>query len=948
MGLMSNLGGDVLEQQGNGTQVPNWASHARPPLLLLLDGHAMINRASHAFDRNPMTLKQTGEKISGVYGFTGMFFRAIEEWQPTYVAVTLDTPGKTFRHEEFGDYKKDRKHDPDIPPQVEWVKRLMDSFKVPTYELPGFEADDLLGSLSRIATKMRIATVVITGDADILQLVNPWVRVVLQRTGQGDKVYTEAEVRERYGGLEPWQQVDVKAIQGDPSDGYRGVPGIGIKGAIKLIQEFGSIESLYTNLGKVEPVTLLQKLSVAEADARLCKHLATIVTDLDLEVDLDALKYGGFCRDDILRLLQELEFQSFLSKIPAERTVELDGQLVDDKGGVQTEPTETIVVDTPEKLDLLLKTLSSSDLISFDTETTSLDPVKAGLVGLSFSSQSGLGYYIPLGHIEGPQLSIETVMAQVLPLLHDDRVKKVGHNLNYDLAVLAKYGVDADKVHIGFDTMIAAHLLNERGLGLKALAFKRLGVEMVEIKELIGIGRQQVTFDNVSIPLAAPYAAADADMTLRLASILGSELDDIGLRSFLIENELPLIPVLVQMEINGITLDSEMLRSMSKDLDIEITQLEQRAFELVGHHFSLSSPKQLGEVLFGELMLPKGRRTQHGYSTDAATLEGLQRMPPEFLSNAKPGALEVVSDILEFRSLTKLKSTYVDTLPKLVDIQTSRIHTSYNQAGSATGRISSNDPNLQNIPVRSQLGRKVRTAFRSGPELGWVLVAADYAQIELRVLAHLSEDPTLVAAFDRDEDVHATTAARMFGIELGAVDDDARRLAKVMNFGVLYGLSPFGIAQQTNLSVAEGAQFIETYFETYSGVRRYLDEVIEQARLDGYVETLKGRRRYLPELTSDNTHVRHAAERMAVNTPVQGTAAEVIKAAMVAIHRDLIRQQLRTRMLLQVHDELIFEAPREEIEGLQALLQSLMPNALQLSVPLKIEVKMGITWGDLE
>jgi len=503
-------------------------------------------------------------------------------------------------------------------------------------------------------------------------------------------------------------------------------------------------------------------------------------------------------------------------------------------------------------------------------------------------------------------------------------------------------------VNVGFDTMLAAHMLGEKTLGLKALAFNKLNVEMTSISELIGTGRKQITFDAVDVDRAAPYAAADADMTLRLMEVLEKELGEAGLKEMLIKHDLPLVPVLVRMQFNGIKLDADMLRDMAKELGEEIGRIEGEAYDLVGHRFGLNSPKQLGELLFDELNLPKGRRTQTGYSTDAATLEGFSKMPPEMLEGARGGALDVVNHVLEYRALTKLKSTYVDTLPELVSPRTGRIHTSYNQAGSATGRLSSNDPNLQNIPVRTELGRRVRKAFVAEGHPDWLLLAADYSQIELRVLAHLSQDQALLAAFERGEDIHSATASNIYGVDLKDVTSDMRRLAKVMNFGVIYGLSAFGIAQQTELSMEEGSAFIETYFGTYPGVRAYLDETLVEARKTGYVETLLGRRRYLPELHSSNMHQRQAAERMAVNAPVQGTAAEVIKEAMVPTQHRLDDSGAQSKMLLQVHDELIFESPKEEIEHLKALLQETMPSALALSAPLKIEIKIGETWGDME
>ena len=924
---------------------------AEQPLLMLIDGHAMVFRAWFALVQQTMTLRSTGEEVKGVYGFASMFFKAIAEWKPTHVILTFDAPGPTFRHEQFAPYKAQRPEAaPEFHDQVVWVKKLMEKFHVPVYEQSGFEADDLLGSLSRKAMEQGMETIIITGDSDILQLVTPRVRVALQRTVQDVKVYDERAFRERYEGLEPSQQPDVKALQGDASDNIPGVPGIGIKGAIKLIQEFGSIENLYEHLDEVKPAGVQEKLRNNEDAARQSKYLTTIVKDMPVELDIDHSRFGGFSREEVLEIFHELEFNSLISRIP----MPTDGVTGAGNGaGVvvpaqEGPPTETTVVNTAKALEAMVADLRSVPIFAFDTETTGLNPMLAGLVGLSFSTTQGKAYYVPVAHAEGTQLPLETVMEAVRPVMHDPSIAKVGHNLNYDMTMLANYGVDPMKVNVGFDTMLAAHMLGEKALGLKALAFNRLNVEMTNISELIGTGRKQITFDAVDVDRAAPYAAADADMTLRLMEVLEKELDEAGLKEMLIKHDLPLVPVLVRMQVNGIKLDADMLRAMAKELGEEIGRIEGEAYDLVGHRFGLNSPKQLGELLFDELKLPKGRRTQTGYSTDAATLEGFSKMPPEMLEGVQPVALDVVNHVLEYRALTKLKSTYVDTLPELVSPRTGRVHTSYNQAGSATGRLSSNDPNLQNIPVRTELGRRVRKAFVAEGRPDWLLLAADYSQIELRVLAHLSQDPALLAAFERDEDIHAATASNIYGVDLKDVTADMRRLAKVMNFGVIYGLSAFGIAQQTELSMEEGSAFIETYFGTYPGVRTYLDATLAEARKTGYVETLLGRRRYLPELHSSNMHQRQAAERMAVNAPVQGTAAEVIKEAMVPIQHRLDDSGARSKMLLQVHDELIIESPKEEIEDVKALLQETMPSALELSVPLKIEIKVGETWGDME
>ena len=767
-------------------------------------------------------------------------------------------------------------------------------------------------------------------------------------TGFGDqKLYDERAVRERYGGLEPRQQIDVKALRGDSSDNVPGVPGIGDKTAIKLVQEFHSVEEIYEHLDEVKPPRIQQLLRDNEGAARQGKHLVTIVTSVPMSFEPEGAKFGQYAREEVLDILRKLEFNSLVARLPGGAGPEATPASAP---AVIPKPkaTETTIVDSPEALESMVKELRTASVIAFDTETTSTDPMQAELVGLSFSTTPGKAYYVPVGHTSGQQLPLDLVMAEISPILEDLTIGKVGHNANFDLTLLANYGVGPESVNLVFDTLLAAHLLGEKALGLKALAFNRLLVEMTNISELIGTGRKQITFNAVPIADAAPYAAADADMTLRLKGVLEAELSKEGLLDLLNQHEMPMVPVLVRMQLNGIAVDTQVLKDLSEELTQHIQRLEAAIYADVGHRFNIGSTTQLADVLYAELKLPRGRRTQTGYSTDAATLEGIQKAPPEALADAKPQGIQVVKNVLEYRELTKLKSTYVETLPSAVNPKTNRIHTSYNQAGSATGRVASNDPNLQNIPIRTELGRRVRRAFVAEGGDGWLLLSADYSQVELRVLAHLSRDPGLIAAFERDEDIHAATASLVYKIPLDQVTSDMRRIAKVMNFGVIYGLTAFGISQQTELSVDEGSHFIETYFGNYPLVRRYLDETIANARQLGYVETLLGRRRYVPELTSSNYQIRQATERVAVNMPVQGTAAEIIKEAMVLAQRQLDETGMRSKMLLQVHDELVFETPKDELGQLRQLVLEVMPNSLKLAVPLKVEIKTGETWGDLE
>ena len=582
-----------------------------------------------------------------------------------------------------------------------------------------------------------------------------------------------------------------------------------------------------------------------------------------------------------------------------------------------------------------MSSLSAAGSFAFDTETTSLDAMTAQLVGISLSPAPGESYYIPVGHVgwgEVAQLPLEQVIDRIKPLLEDTTVAKSAQNGKYDITVLAGYGVTVN--NLTFDTMIAAYLLNEKSLGLKALAFNRLGIEMTPIMALIGSGAKQISMSQVEIARAADYACADADMTGQLAESLGAELHQQGLWQLFADVEMPLVPVLIHMERNGIALDTELLRGMSHRLGEQLLKLEADIYNNVGHQFNLNSPRQLGSVLFEELKLPSGRKTKSGYSTEASILEKLRGIHP------------VIELILEYRQLFKLKSTYIDALSGLVNSKTGRVHTSFNQTRTATGRLSSNEPNLQNIPIRGELGGEIRQAFIAPP--GSWLLSGDYSQIDLRVLAHLSQDQDLLDSFNRDEDIHTATASRLFSVDTSGVTADMRRLAKTVNFGVIYGMSNYGLEQATELSWEEATQFIASYFEKHPGVEKYLESTKQQARDKGYVQTLLGRRRTIPEINSANRQIREAAERMAINMPVQGTSADIIKVAMVNLYREMGKRQLKSKMLLQVHDELVFEVPEAEMKEMEQLVSQIMSTSVELSIPLMVDINSGRNWGELK
>ena len=908
------------------------------PLLMLMDGHAMVHRSFHAISvRAPLTVSATGEDISGVFGFTNVFLRALQEWNPTYCAIAFDTSAPTFRHLRFDQYKAQRAPTPpELRPQFDRVKQLMHAFGVPVVELEGWEADDVIGTLSKQAEAQGIDTVILTGDRDTFQLISPKVRVDLSYSVQERKVYDEVELAARYSGLTASQQPDFKALLGDTSDNIPGVPRVGEKRAIGLLTEFHDLEGIYQHLEEVKPPSVKESLAENQERAFENRVLTTIDRDSPVELDLAASLFGDYDRQSVVDLLTELEFFTVIPRLPAPVNASPASA---DRSQEAAPDTDYLAVRTQDQLAAMLAALEESGNFAFDTETTSLDAMRADLVGLSFATEPGRAWYVPVGHKQGNQLEeeqlpLEEVLAKVRPLFESETVKKCAHNANYDVSILANHGVTCHNVD--FDTMIAAHLLSRSALGLKNLAQVELGREMTPISELIGTGRKQITFDQVPVETAVDYAAADADMTGRLRQALETPLINQGLAHLMTDMEMPLVPVLVTMERHGIKVDAGALHEMSRDLNQQMQQVEEVLYKTIGHTVNINSPQQLSDVLFNEMGLPKTKRTKTGYSTDANSLEFIREFHP------------VVEQILEYRQISKLKSTYVDALPEMINPVTGRIHTSYNQTGSATGRISSSDPNLQNIPIRTELGRQVRRAFVAENAPEWVLFSADYSQIELRVLAHLSQDEALLEAFRRGEDIHSSTASMMFDTPINDVTSDMRRIAKILNFGVIYGLSAHGISQQTEFSREEGAQFIENYFAKYPGINEYLDGVKAKTRETQYAETVLGRRRYMPDINSSNFNIRGAAERMAINMPVQGTAADIMKLAMIRVQDRLDREKLRTKMLLQVHDELVFEVPQDEVDSIKELVFDEMPAALDLDVTLKVDAKWGYTWGDME
>ncbi|HLJ81056.1 MAG TPA: DNA polymerase I [Ktedonobacterales bacterium] len=1001
-----------MSQPDTTTVLATSGPDADAPTLVLIDGHALFHRSFHAFPDEMSTV--SGEPTNAVFGFARMLLDVLRILKPDFMAVTFDRPTPTFRHKAFGPYKAHRPSLPDsMRAQFPRVREIVTAFNMPIYELDGFEADDLLGTLSLQAEKQQVKTTIATGDLDTLQLIDDWVRVTFARSprsGQFD-FFDTAAMRERYGFV-PERLVDYKALVGDTSDNIPGVPGIGAKTAAKLIEQYATLENILDHADEQTP-RIRASLTENADQARHSKFLATIVRDAPVSLDLESARALHYDPDRVLALFRTLEFHSLVDRLPRRRgepdsanaaetataaaVPALIPDIGDENGPASVSPlspqgegtgmrspdiqlslfdesalqslaeegtdmpgfradvppvaarprvepttgTNTMVIDTPAALDVLAHTLANADIFAFDLETDSTNEMQANIVGLSFSSGPGEAYYIPTGHISTPdgeeqsrQLPIALVLDKLRPALTNGKIGKTGHNAKYDMMVLARHGVLVEGLR--FDSMVGAYLLNpgRRNLGLKEQAFENLGIIMTPIADLIGTGKNQISMAQTPIRAAADYAGADADMTLRLFHHIRPQLEQRHLENLMTDVEVPLIPVLARMELSGIRVDADFLMRMGRELDEQVKALEQEVYAAVGHQFTINSTKQLGEVLFGELKLPRGRKTKTGYSVDADELERLR------------GAHPVVDLIEEFRQLGKLKSTYVDGLVELLNPEDRRVHTSFNQTISATGRLSSSNPNLQNIPIRTEVGRRIRRAFLA--DEGCYLLTADYSQIELRILAHITHEPALVAAFEHDEDIHAATASQLFKVSLAEVTPDQRRLAKTVNFAVLYGQSAFGLARVTGMANSEAVEFIRNYETTFPLVREYVQTTLHQARTLGYVQTLLGRRRYMPDMASLPVNLRQAAEREAVNMPIQGTNADMIKIAMVSLQRQLDAMKLATRMILQVHDELVLEVPDPEIDVVSELVRDAMVGAMTLSVPVKVEQKTGRNWYEVQ
>lgn len=922
-----------------------------PPILYLIDGHALAYRMYFALSAGGSSQRwqsSKGEPTAGTYGFARELIRILEQEKPEYMAVAFDT-GKTFRDELFPEYKATRAKMPDdLRPQLERIRQMVDIFKLPRLEMEGYEADDVLGSVARVAAEQGLGVKIITGDRDLLQLVNE--RTAVYVAGDNKTYVTDKDVANSKFGVPPNKVVDYKAIVGDKSDNIPGVPGVGEKTAVNLLEKYSSLDEIYAHLDEIEN-RWRTKLEDGKGSAYLSRDLATIRTDLPVKLDLDLARTGKFDPATLEDFFKELEFQSLLKKVaelsgtspapvPSPKPTGQMSLFGEEAPAVPVTQTtvdiEVHVVDTPEKLEALVTELNRVELISFDTETTSTNEMQAELVGISLSVHEGTGFYIPVGHNNNRNLPVEQVITALRGPMTNPEIGKAAHNAKYDYIVLARYGLTVTP--LTFDTMIAEFVVDpgSRNLGLKNLAEVRLGEMMTHIQDLIGKGKNQLSMAEVEVDAAAAYAAADAEITLRLIPILREELKRVGAIKLMEEIEMPLISVLAEMEMSGILLDHPFFASMSAELEGRLHEIEKQVHQSVGKEFNLNSTQQLSDVLFNRLRLEppeRGKKTASGhFSTSAAVLDSLR------------GKHEVVDWVLEHRELSKLKSTYLDALPAAVNPTTGRVHTSYSQTGAITGRLSSSNPNLQNIPIRTAEGRRVRNGFIAGP--GNILLSVDYSQIELRIVAHMAEDQGMLAAFRQGQDIHATTAAAIYSVPLEAVTKEQRRHAKAINFGLIYGMSAFGLTRSTELTLAESQDFVEAYFKQFPGVKRYLDGIRKLAAEQGYVETLLGRRRYFPMLKNPtNINLRNREEREAINAPIQGTAADIMKIAMLKIPVAIQEAGLGSKMLLQVHDEIVLECPKNELDVTARVVRETMESAYPLSIPLLTEARWGPNWG---
>ncbi|NOY67830.1 MAG: DNA polymerase I [Gammaproteobacteria bacterium] len=892
--------------------------------LILVDGSSYLYRAYHAM---PSLSNVDGEPTGTIYGVLNMLRKLLQEYEPEQMVVVFDAKGKTFRDDMYPEYKANRPPMPeDLRQQVEPILEIVQAMGLPMLQISGVEADDVIGTLAKQATANKQPVIISTGDKDMAQLVNPYVSLI---NTMNNSTMDEAGVKEKFG-VTPEQIIDYLALIGDTSDNVPGVNKVGPKTAVKWLDKYQTVEGIVADAENIKG-KVGEYLRDGLEQLPLSQKLVTIKCDVELDQDADSLKIKKADREALIEWYKRFEFKTWLSELLG-ATAAAEENSFPEKTDVEYE-----TVLTQSSLDKWIDQLNKSDLFAFDTETTSLDYMQAEIVGVSFSVEQGKAAYVPLAHdyIGAPeQLSREQVLQQLKPLLEDEKPKIIGQHIKYDMNILTRYGIHLRG--IAFDTMLESYVLNSTASrhDMDSLALKYLGVKTVHFEDVAGKGKKQLTFNQIDLEQASPYAAEDADITLQLHNVLWEKLKKEKLPCKVFEDiERPLITVLSEIECNGVLVDVDMLHKQSIELTDKMAAIQKQVFELAGEEFNLGSPKQLQVILFEKMELPILKKTPKGQPSTAE--EVLQQLAEDY---------ELPALILQYRSMNKLKNTYTDRLPEQVDPDTGRVHTSYHQAVAATGRLSSSNPNLQNIPVRSSEGRRIRQAFIA-PK-GYEVVAADYSQIELRIMAHLSGDEGLLKAFSEGVDVHRATAAEVFGVDRDDVTNDQRRSAKAINFGLIYGMSAFGLAKQLGVERYVAQEYVELYFNRYQGVKKYMDETRERAREQGYVETVFGRRLYLPDINSRNAQVRQYAERTAINAPMQGTAADIIKLAMINVYDWMKEKTPDMKMIMQVHDELVFEMNIADADELIEEVKSCMNNAASLDVPLVVDVGRGKNWDE--
>ncbi len=900
----------------------------KEPTLYVIDGSSYIFRAYHAI-RSLNTSK--GFPTNAVYGFTNMIFRFLKDFEPEYLGIVFDSKGETFRNDIYPLYKANRDEPPDeLKLQFPKIFEVVDALGLPRFQIEGYEADDVIGTIANNSETLGINVVVITGDKDFYQLVSD--RVSLIDTMRNRKTGVK-DVIDKFG-VPPGKVTDIFALSGDSIDNIPGVRGIGEKTAKELIGKFGSLNDLFENVDKISK---RQKKLIEEnkENALLSKKLVTIKTDVPMKFELDDCRYEGFDREKLVKIFEELEFKSLIRELANNGSAEL-GNTFEEISKSEVSYDKYKLVLSEADLDRLIKRVKKSGEVSIDLETTSHEPMRAKIVGISFSPIPHEAYYIPIAHkssIESRrQLNIDYVFDGIKEVIEDGKIKKIGQNLKYEYIVFERQGIRLKGIF--FDTMIAAHLLDssKRSYSLDELAKIYLGHKTITYKDLTGTGKSKIDFEEVDLDRAKVYACEDADVAMILSKKLMPKLKELNLVKVFEDVHLKLIEVIARMEISGVKVDSSRLYELSLEFARGLDELAKEIYSQVGYKFNLNSPLQLREVLFVNLKLPKKKLTKKGESsTDVEVLSDLSRLHP------------VPEKVLEFRGLSKLKSTYVDALPKIINAETGRIHTSINQVGTSTGRVSSSDPNLQNIPIKTEEGKRIREAFI--PERGFLLLSADYSQIELRLLAHFSGDESLLKAFLAGSDIHNLTASEIFGVSEDMVSPEMRRLSKNINFGIIYGISAFGLAKQLGTSVSVAKNYMDEYFKRYRKVKQYMEESIKKAQNKGYATTILGRRRLIPELSADDRTTRGFGERTAINTPIQGSAADIMEIAMIRIH-DIIKNVFKTRMILQVHDELLFEVYADEVDEVSKIVRKEMEGAWKLNVPLRVDVGVGNNWAE--